>query len=70
MISGSTLRTLRQMKGIKQQFIAKKLRISQPAYCKLESCNNIKEARAKQIVMLLGYRQEEFEQILNILPAD
>ncbi len=36
MLSGETLRMLRNIRGLKQETLAKKLGISQPAYSKLE----------------------------------
>lgn len=43
MTSGETLRFLRLLKGVKQETIAKKLGISQPAYSKLENKNYDKQ---------------------------
>lgn len=67
-ISGETLRILRQLKGMKQEVVAQKLGISQPAYCKLEKSDCINNGKLLQIINVLDYSQDEFEKIIRHLP--
>ena len=68
MISGETLRQLRNLKGIKQKTLAKELGVSQPAYCKLEQSEKINGERLPQLMKVLGYTIEEWEDAIRILP--
>ena len=67
MISGNVIRTLRLMKGIKQETMAASLGISQPAYCKLEHSNQINEERLRRVIALLGFTVEEFESVTKLI---
>jgi transcriptional regulator with XRE-family HTH domain len=64
-ISGETLRVLRQIKGIKQQTIAKDLGISQPAYSQIERSNYIDCQRFEQILSHMGYSSEDFKEFIK-----
>ncbi len=48
MINGNALRQLRILKGMKQETMAEKLGISQPAYCKREKVKSITGEKLKQ----------------------
>lgn len=67
MLTGKTLRMIRQARGIKQETIAKKLCISQPAYCKIEKHDCINENRIHQIAAAIGISKEELERAGRIL---
>lgn len=68
-ISGETLRKLRAINGVKQETLAKKLGISQPAYCKLEKTDCINNGKLLQVIDALGYTEEEFEKIVDHLSS-
>jgi transcriptional regulator with XRE-family HTH domain len=69
MINGSTLRQLRTLKGLKQETIAEKLDISQPAYSKLEKRERINGEKLEQFLKALDYTREELEQAVQLLLA-
>lgn len=60
---GETLRLLRAIKGIKQETIAKKLGISQPAYSKIEKRDCINGWRGEQLLTALNCTRDELEWI-------
>ena len=66
MISGETLRLLRILKGIKQETIAKKLGISQPAYCKMERCQKVNPVKYRQVIEALDCTKEELQEVVRI----
>lgn len=61
-ISGETLRVLRQIKGIKQQVIAKELGISQAAYSQIERRKYIDYKKFEEILSILGYSNIDFKE--------
>ena len=63
MNSGETLRLLRTIKGFKQATIAKKMGISQPAYCKLEQRVYIKEEKLLKLLNFLDSDKHEMEKV-------
>jgi transcriptional regulator with XRE-family HTH domain len=63
MNSGETLRLIRTLKGIKQNTIAKKIGISQPAYCKLEQQVYIREDKLLKLLISLDSDKEEMEKV-------
>lgn len=67
-VSGETIRMLRHLHGMKQETFAKKLDISQPAYCKLEKSEKINGDRAIKIIEAMGYTKEEFEKLVEQPP--
>lgn len=67
-ISGETVRILRQIKGIKQETIAKELGISQPAYCRIENSNYVDCQKFEKILSILGYSKTEFKEIITHYP--
>jgi len=68
MISGETLRLLRNIKGIKQETMAKSLGITQPAYCKLEHSQYINGEKLQKLLAILNYTEKEIEQLKKFLP--
>ena len=66
-ISGEVLQKLRILKGIKQSFIAKKLGISQPRYCKIEKKETIQGDLFRDLKKVLSFTDEEVENIKQML---
>jgi transcriptional regulator with XRE-family HTH domain len=62
-VCGETLRVLRQIKGIKQQVIAKELGISQPAYSQIERRDYIDCKKFEKILSVLGYSTKELRKL-------
>ena len=50
---GFNIKRIREIKGLKQDFIADKLGISQQAYSKIEQSDNLEEQKIKQIADIL-----------------
>jgi transcriptional regulator with XRE-family HTH domain len=70
-ISGDALRLLREIKRLNQKGIARKLAISQPAYCKLEQCKEISLEKTEKVIVALGYTKEEAKKIIDhLLPVN
>jgi transcriptional regulator with XRE-family HTH domain len=67
MISGETLRLLRNIKGIKQETIAKRMGISQPAYCKLERASFIKEEKLCRVLVCMDCNKEDIEKVKQLV---
>ena len=70
MNSGETLRLLRTIKGFKQATVAKKMGISQPAYCKLEQRVYIREEKLLKLLTSLDSDKEEMEQLKMMAQAN
>lgn len=68
MISGEQVRLIRNLYGIKQETMAKKLGISQPAYCHLEKKRWINGEQFENILAALGCSKEELENLVRNLP--
>ncbi len=68
MISPNTIRKLRIFKGFKQQTVAKKLGISQPAFSKMKKSEFIKEERVLQILTILKCSMDELKAFEKLLP--
>lgn len=68
MITGQQLRLLRHLHEMKQETIAKKLKITQQAYSKLEKNDCINGERLNKIISILGYTKKEFEKAIKNLP--
>jgi transcriptional regulator with XRE-family HTH domain len=66
MLTGEELRLLRLIKGLKQQFIASKMGISQQAYSKLEKKNSINASQAEKILHCMNCRQEDVDALDKI----
>lgn len=66
MTDGETLRLLRTIKGMKQEFLARKLGISQPAYSKLEKCAYIKDKKLQEVLRALGCTAEDLDRVHGI----
>lgn len=63
--SGEILRQLRQLKGIKQDSVARALGISQPAYCKIEKCEKIDQLKFNSIATIMGYSDSEIQDLVS-----
>ncbi|MBS1946827.1 MAG: helix-turn-helix transcriptional regulator [Bacteroidetes bacterium] len=63
MYSGETIKLMRLMKGLSQNGVAKKLGISQPAYCKLEKRRKVNRAHLEKILSIIKCSKEELEEI-------
>jgi transcriptional regulator with XRE-family HTH domain len=64
--SGQFIRLLRQLKGIKQSVVAKKLGITQQALSKLENCKKVNYAKIQAIIAVLNFSEEEVEQVKKL----
>lgn len=65
--SPDTLRRFRIFKGFKQQTVANKLGISQPAFCKQEQGNYISEKRVIQILTILNSNLDELKAFEKLM---
>lgn len=61
MTTGETLKKFRQLKGLKQQTIARKLKISQQAYAKVEQQKNVTRERLLNILRSINCSLKEWE---------
>ena len=61
MTNGETLKKFRQLKGFKQQTIARKLKISQQAYAKVEQQKNVTKERLQSILHSINSSWKEWE---------
>lgn len=68
MVSGELLRMARNLRGINQEFMAKKLGISQPCYCMLEKRNEINGEKLQTLLVILNYTEKEIEEMKKYLP--
>jgi transcriptional regulator with XRE-family HTH domain len=68
LIPGELVRRLRSSKGVKQSVAAKKMDISQQAFSKLESAENISMPKLLLVLAALGSSLHEFETIKNLYP--
>lgn len=66
MFTGEELRLLRLLKGLKQQFIASKMGISQQAYSKLEKKNSIKVSQMEKALRCMNCCQEDVDALNRI----
>lgn len=64
-ISGNVIRALRQLKGVKQETIAKQLGISQPAFSLIEKSDYVDSERFEKIISILGYSKTELKEIIT-----
>lgn len=70
-VCGETLRVLRQIKGIKQQVIARELGISQPAYSQMERSSYIDCKKFEEIISILGFSTKDLKKLSeNYLPNE
>jgi len=65
LISGETLRVLRQIKGMKQRVVARQLGISQPAYSQMETSCYVDCEKFERIISILGYSKADLKEIVN-----
>jgi transcriptional regulator with XRE-family HTH domain len=68
LVSGETIRRLRQLKGIKQAVAAKRLGITQQAYSKIESCKILSENKLKAVLNIFEITPGDIENIQSLLP--
>ncbi len=69
MTTGETIKKFRQLKGIKQQTIARKLKISQQAYAKVEQQENVKEERLQRILQSINCSWNDWEHFIKFYLA-
>jgi len=62
---GFKIKRIREIKGIKQDFIADRLGISQQAYSKIEQSENLDEHRLKQIAGILEIIPEAIQNLMK-----
>ena len=65
LLSGDTLRILRQLRGMKQEVVAKQLGISQPAYSQIERSAYVDCEKFELIVSILGFSKAQFKDIIE-----
>ncbi|HKP31645.1 MAG TPA: helix-turn-helix transcriptional regulator [Chitinophagaceae bacterium] len=66
MMNGKILYILRCIKGMKQSEVARKLKISQQAYSKLERAEILQDDRLDNILAALKSSREELSEIKRI----
>ena len=66
MITGETLRILRNLKKLKQKTVADKLGISQPAYSKMEKSKCINGEKLERLLKVINCSIDEVETIKKI----
>lgn len=69
MLTGETLRLLRNAKGLKQKAVADKLRISQPAYSKMEKRKKIEGRTLESIKEIFCCTDADIEVVKRLLSA-
>jgi DNA-binding XRE family transcriptional regulator len=67
-VPGELIKLLRTLKGIKQEYVAKKLGIKQQAISKLEKCGRVSVCKFSQIVQLFNCTQDDIEAAKKVLP--
>jgi transcriptional regulator with XRE-family HTH domain len=65
---GQLIRLLRQLKGVKQAVVAKKMGITQQALSKMENCKKVQYGKIEAIVNLLGFSEADVESVKKLLP--
>lgn len=60
---GKAIKHLRLLKGFSQKGIARKLRISQPAYSKIEKRVNINKEQVIQILKIMECSTDELKNV-------
>ena len=70
MISGETLRMLRNWKGLAQKQAARLLGISQPAYSKWEKKKKIEPFMQEKIKKAFRCTESDIERIKNLPPPN
>ncbi|MEP7255418.1 MAG: helix-turn-helix transcriptional regulator [Ferruginibacter sp.] len=68
MIKAELIKKFRQLKGMKQETIAKKLSISQQAYCKMENSESIKHEKLEELLQAMNCSLNDWEQFLSFYP--
>jgi transcriptional regulator with XRE-family HTH domain len=67
LVSGETIRRLRQLKGIKQAVAAKRLGITQQAYSKIESGRLLSENKLQAVLAIFEITPKDIENIQSLL---
>lgn len=70
LITGEHIRMLRLIKGLKQETVAKKLGISQPAYCKLEKSEVIDMVKLEQLMTALQCCQKDILHVNEMIDRE
>lgn len=61
MVTGETIRLLRNWKQLKQQTVAERLGISQPAYSKIERSETVSKENIERLLPALRSTREEMK---------
>jgi transcriptional regulator with XRE-family HTH domain len=67
MESGKFIRQVRQLKGLKQETVARRLGITQQAYSKIENANQIEKNTEKKILSAMQISEAEITKIKLII---
>ncbi len=67
--SGQFIRLLRQMRGIKQAVVAKKMGITQQALSKMENRKKIGYEKLETVISLLELSEEDVENVRKLMPG-
>jgi transcriptional regulator with XRE-family HTH domain len=68
MIPGKLVRQLHQLKGIKQEIVARKMGITQQAYSKLENSSQINGDKERAVLDALQCSEKDISIIKSIAP--
>jgi transcriptional regulator with XRE-family HTH domain len=68
MINPESLKKFRQLKGVKQEAIAKKLCISQQAYAKMENSKRINKEKLEELLQAMDCCKKDWEHFLSFYP--
>lgn len=68
MFHSDEIRLLRLSRGIKQEVVAKRMRITKQRYSQLENYGNLSETRINQIITALGYTVETAQKFKESVP--
>lgn len=66
--TGEQLKILRQLKRLKQPYVAGLLGIKQQSYSEIEMSADIEAMKFRKIVSLMEYTPEDIEQLRRFLP--
>jgi transcriptional regulator with XRE-family HTH domain len=65
--TGELIRLLRTLKGIKQEFVAKKLGVKQQAISKLEKCKKVSVCKFEQMIQMFKCNEADVEAAKKFL---
>lgn len=68
MMNAGSIKKFRQLNGLKQETIAKKLCISQQAYAKLENRKDITSEKLEKVLLAMDRSLSEWKQFVDLYP--